>query len=59
MTTQMEAGLTHDIKMLEEKVRRLSERVSEFAKLPRGFGTIIHKARMDYACGVRIDRRRY
>ena len=31
------------IKMLEEKIRRLSDSVSEFAKLTPGFGEIIHK----------------
>jgi hypothetical protein len=36
--------MKHDIEMLDKKIRKLNESISEFAKLPPGFGPIIHHA---------------
>jgi hypothetical protein len=35
--------MAHDIEKLDKKIRRLHESISEFAKLPPGFGGIIHR----------------
>ena len=35
--------MKHDIEMFDKKIERLNERISEFAKLPPGFGPIVHK----------------
>lgn len=35
--------MAHDIRMLEEKIKRLTQSISEFVQLPPGFGPIIHK----------------
>lgn len=42
-TNQTEAHMAHDIRMLEEKIKRLTQSISELAQLPPGFGPIIHK----------------
>jgi hypothetical protein len=35
--------MKHDIEMFDKKIERLNESISEFAKLPPGFGQIVHK----------------
>jgi hypothetical protein len=34
--------MKHDIEMLDKKIRHLNHSIAEFAKLPPGFGPIIH-----------------
>lgn len=46
--------MKHDIEMLDKKIRKLNESISEFAKLPPGFGPIIHHAGVDYNCRVGV-----